>query len=187
MMGGIFSRTTMAFWRALEKEKTVSIYVEEEGSSCLPFDIEGTARVVIEKALEYEECPYETEVSLLLTTDSEIQAMNQSFRQIDAPTDVLSFPLLEYEIPGDFSKAEECAMEIFDPESGELMLGDIVISKDKVLKQAKEYGHSPKREFAFLIAHSMLHLFGYDHMEDGERLIMEQKQREILEQVGILR
>lgn len=165
---------------------TASIYYEEEGSICLPFDPEPTARTVIEEALEYEGCPYETEVNLLLTTDEEIHAMNREFRQIDAPTDVLSFPMLEYEAPGDFSGFEDQEAS-FHPESGELLLGDIVISKDKVLKQAEEYGHSPKREFAFLIAHSMLHLFGYDHMEEDERLVMEQKQREILEQLGILR
>jgi probable rRNA maturation factor len=165
---------------------TASIYYEEEGSICLPFDPEPTARTVIEEALEYEGCPYETEVNLLLTTDEEIHAMNREFRQIDAPTDVLSFPMLEYEAPGDFSGFEDQEAS-FHPESGELLLGDIVISKDKVLKQAEEYGHSPKREFAFLIAHSMLHLFGYDHMEEGERLVMEQKQRDILEHVGILR
>ena len=165
---------------------TASIYYEEEGSICLPFDPEPTARTVIEEALEYEGCPYETEVNLLLTTDEEIHAMNREFRQIDAPTDVLSFPMLEYEAPGDFSGFEDQEAS-FHPESGELLLGDIVISKDKVLKQAEEYGHSPKREFAFLIAHSMLHLFGYDHMEEDERLVMEQKQREILERVGILR
>lgn len=165
----------------------MNFYLEEEGSIVLPFDTRETAQAVIEASLEYESCPYETEVSLLLTTDPEIHVMNREFRQIDAPTDVLSFPLLEYEVPGDFSGFEESAEDAFNPESGELMLGDIVISKDKVLKQAEEYGHSPRREFAFLIAHSMLHLFGYDHMEEEERLVMEKKQREILEQVGILR
>ena len=89
-------------------------------------------------------------------------------------------------LPGDFSFVEEEA-EAFNPESGELMLGDIVISKEKVLAQAEAYGHSPKREFAFLIAHSMLHLFGYDHMEEEERLVMEERQREIMEKVRILR
>ena len=165
---------------------TASIYYEEEGGIRLPFDPEPVARTVIEEALEYEGCPFEAEVNLLLTTDEEIHAMNREFRQIDAPTDVLSFPMLEYQVPGDFSGFEE-AEDAFNPESGELLLGDIVISKDKVLRQAEEYGHSPKREFAFLIAHSMLHLFGYDHMEEDERLVMEQKQREILEHVGILR
>ena len=67
------------------------------------------------------------------------------------------------------------------------MLGDIVISKDRVLSQAEQYGHSPKREYAFLIAHSMLHLFGYDHMEDEERLLMEERQRAIMQKVNILR
>ena len=165
---------------------TASIYYEEEGGIRLPFDPEPAARTVIEEALEYEGCPFEAEVNLLLTTDEEIHTMNREFRQIDAPTDVLSFPMLEYQNPGDFSGFEE-EEDSFDPESGELLLGDIVISKDKVLRQAEEYGHSPKREFAFLIAHSMLHLFGYDHMEEDERLVMEQKQREILEHVGILR
>ncbi len=164
----------------------MNFYLEEEGSASLPFDTEETARTVIEEALVYEGCPYEAEVNLLLTTDAEIHTMNKEFRQIDAPTDVLSFPLLEYDVPGDFSGLEEEA-DAFDPESGELVLGDIVISKDRVLEQAVAYGHSPRREFAFLIAHSMLHLFGYDHMEDAERLLMEQKQREILEHVGILR
>lgn len=164
----------------------MSLYLEEEGGIDLPLNTRETAELVIEAALDYAECPYEVEVNLLLTTDEEIQKMNQQFRQINRSTDVLSFPMLEYETPGDFSKFEEDE-DAFHPETGELMLGDIVISKEKVLAQAEAYGHSPLREYAFLIAHSMLHLFGYDHMEDGERLLMEQKQREILEKVQILR
>ena len=165
---------------------TVSLYYMEEGSIRLPFDPEEAARTVAEKALDYAGCPYEAEVSLLVATDAEIREMNRVHRQIDAPTDVLSFPMLEYTEPGDFSGLE--AMDdAFNPETGELLLGDIMVSKDRVLKQAEEYGHSPLREFSFLIAHSMLHLFGYDHMEEEERLTMEQKQREILEQLGILR
>ena len=152
----------------------------------LPFETKEVADLVVEAALEYEGCPYEAEINLLLTTDDEIHRMNEEFRQIDRATDVLSFPMLEYETPGDFSFVEEEA-EAFNPESGELMLGDIVISKEKVLAQAEAYGHSPKREFAFLIAHSMLHLFGYDHMEEEERLVMEERQREIMEKVQILR
>ena len=112
--------------------------------------------------------------------------MNRQFRGIDRPTDVLSFPMVDYEEPGKFDFLEE-AMEYFNPETGELMLGDIVISKEKVIAQAEEYGHSTQREYAFLIAHSMLHLFGYDHMEEDERAVMEQKQKEILEQLQILR
>lgn len=165
----------------------MSLYMEEEGNTALPFDTKETADLVIEAALEFEGCPYEAEINLLLTTDEDIREMNQMFRKIDKPTDVLSFPMLEYETPGDFSGLEENAGDAFNPESGELMLGDIVISKDKVLSQAESYGHTPRREFAFLIAHSMLHLFGYDHMKDEERLIMEKKQTDILENVQILR
>ena len=95
---------------------TASIYYEEEGGIRLPFDPETVARTVIEEALEYEGCPFEAEVNLLLTTDEEIHAMNREFRQIDAPTDVLSFPMLEYQNPGDFSGFEE-EEDSFDPES----------------------------------------------------------------------
>ena len=112
--------------------------------------------------------------------------MNREHRHIDRATDVLSFPMLEYETPGDLSGIEESA-DAFDPETGELMLGDIVISKDRVIAQAEEYGHSVRREYAFLIAHSMLHLLGYDHMEEEERRLMEDRQRKIMEKAGILR
>ena len=165
----------------------MNLFIEEEGGVTLPFDTEETARLVVEAALELEKCPYEAEVNLLLTTDEEIHKMNLEFRQIDRPTDVLSFPMAEYDAPADFSCIDEESDDFFDPESGELMLGDIVISKDRVLSQAEQYGHSPKREYAFLIAHSMLHLFGYDHMEDEERLLMEERQRAIIQKVNILR
>lgn len=164
----------------------MTLFIEEEGNVTLPFDIKETAELIIETVLDYEQCPYEAEVNLLLTTDEEIREMNREHRQIDRATDVLSFPMVDYETPGDLSGVEE-RPDVFDPESGELMLGDIVISKDRLILQAEEYGHSVKREYAFLIAHSMLHLLGYDHMEEDERLIMEQRQREIMEKAGIPR
>ena len=165
----------------------MSLFIEEEGEIRLPFDIKETAESVVSAALEVEQCPYEVEVNLLLTTDEEIHRMNLEFRQIDRPTDVLSFPMIEYGRPGDFSGIDEERDDIFNPESGELLLGDIVISKNKVLSQAEQYGHEPKREYAFLIAHSMLHLFGYDHMEEEERHMMEERQRIIMQKVNILR
>ena len=165
----------------------MSLFIEEEGEIRLPFDIKETAESVVSAALEVEQCPYEAEVNLLLTTDEEIHRMNLEFRQIDRPTDVLSFPMIEYGRPGDFSGIDEERDDIFNPESGELLLGDIVSSKNKVLSQAEQYGHEPKREYAFLIAHSMLHLFGYDHMEEEERHMMEERQRIIMQKVNILR
>lgn len=164
----------------------MTLYIEEEGGVTLPFDVRETAELMVETVLECEDCPYEAEVNLLLTDDEEIRVMNREHRQIDRATDVLSFPMLEYETPGDLTGIEETA-DAFNPETGELMLGDIVISKDRVIFQSEEYGHSVKREYAFLIAHSMLHLLGYDHMEEDERKVMEDRQRVIMKKAGILR
>ena len=162
------------------------IYLENEEGPELNLDYMEIANLVTEGVLDYENCPYESQVELLLTNNAEIQRINNEFRGIDRPTDVLSFPMIEYDSPADFSSVEEDDSN-FDPETGELILGNIVISKEKVIAQAEEYGHSVKREFAFLIAHSMLHLLGYDHMEDEERLVMEEKQRNILDNLGITR
>ncbi len=164
----------------------MTLYFEEEGDLKLPLECQKLAKEVAEAVLSYIGCPYEAEANLLLTTDEEIREMNREFRGIDRATDVLSFPMVEYEKPGDFSFLEE-RPDCFHPETGELMLGDIVISKEKVLSQAEEFGHMPKREFAFLIAHSMLHLSGYDHMEEDERIRMEEMQEKVLEKLNILR
>ena len=164
----------------------MTLLFEEEGDLQLPLETKELAEEVIEAALDYEGCPYEATVSLLLTMNNEIQEMNRNFREIDRATDVLSFPMIAYEEAGTFDFLEDDD-SAFDPESGELVLGDIVISKERVIAQSEEYGHSIRREYAFLIAHSMLHLMGYDHMEEEERAVMEQKQRDILEQLGITR
>ncbi len=165
----------------------MTLYYEDEYGKEWPFDPKTLAESVIEASLDHEACPYETQVNLLLTGNEEIHEMNRDFREIDRPTDVLSFPLVEYDAPSDFSRAEEEEADCFDPESGELMLGDIVISGDKVLEQAENYGHSVKREFAFLVAHSMLHLLGYDHMTEEEAAEMEKRQEEILSGLSITR
>lgn len=164
----------------------MTLNFEEEGSIKLPLECETLAERAAQAALDFTDCPYEAEINLLLTTDEEIRQMNREFRNIDRATDVLSFPMVNYEEAGNFDFLEE-QEDCFHPETGELLLGDIVISKDKVLTQAAEYGHSPEREFAFLITHSVLHLTGYDHIEENERLLMEQMQREILEKLGITR
>ena len=144
-------------------------------------------RKVIRTALAAEGVTAACEVDVLLTDDENIHQINLDMRQIDNPTDVLSFPMCDFETPGDFSLLEETPEEYFNPDTGELMLGDIVISVEKVKEQAEKYGHSETRELAFLVAHSMLHLSGYDHMEEEERLEMEQKQSEILERRGYRR
>lgn len=165
----------------------MTLEIEYETESRLELPVEEIITQVVEEALRYENCPYDIELNVLLTDNASIQEINREQREIDAPTDVLSFPMLDYETPADFSVAEEQIEDSFNPETGELLLGDIVISVDKVLEQAESYGHSVRRELAFLVAHSMLHLFGYDHMEDEERLVMEEKQREILHNLSIER
>ena len=165
----------------------MTIEIEYEAEQQLDLPYEEIIRQVVEASLDYEACPYEAQVSVVLTNNVRIQEINAEFRQIDRPTDVLSFPLVDYETPAEFAGLEDAEGEYFDPDTGELMLGDIVISVEKVTEQAEKYGHSEKRELAFLTAHSMLHLMGYDHMEEEERVVMERKQAEILEHLGITR
>lgn len=164
---------------------TVNLEYEAEKQLDIPW--EEIIREVAEASLDYEDCPYEAEINVVLTDNDGIHQVNREFRQIDAPTDVLSFPMLEYETPSDFSGVEEAFADCFNPETGELMLGDIMISVEKVEEQAEKYGHSTTRELAFLVAHSMLHLCGYDHMEENERLFMEERQNAILESRGYCR
>ncbi len=165
----------------------MTIHFDYEVEESFDFDYEAMERSVAQACLDYADCPYEAEVSILLTDNEQIRQINEEFRNLDAPTDVLSFPAIDYEIPGDFSGLEDAAADYFHPETGELLLGDIVISLDKAKEQAREYGHSLLRELAFLTVHSMFHLFGYDHMEEEERRIMEDKQREVLDKLQILR
>ncbi len=131
------------------------------------------------ESLDVEGCPYEVTVSLLLTDDEGIRRINSENRGIDAPTDVLSFPMQEFGEPADFSHLEDDSIN-FEPDSGELILGDIVLSATRIESQAKEYGHSIEREFSFLIVHSMLHPMGYDHMNDDDRELMEERQKIIM-------
>ena len=168
----------------------MTIIYEHEAGDMLPLDEEAVASSVINASLDEIGCPYEVQVSLTITDSKGIQEINRQFRGTDAPTDVLSFPMLEYVTPGDFSFLEgedSDQTDAFDPESGELVLGDIVINSDRVFSQAEEFGHSIRREYAFLIAHSMLHLMGYDHMEPQEAEEMEAFQEKILRGLGITR
>ena len=117
----------------------------------------------------------DAEVSVTLTDDAHIHELNRIYRAVDRPTDVLSFALIESEEP-----------EIVGAQ-GHDVLGDLVISLERVAAQAEEYGHSPLRELSFLTVHGMLHLLGYDHMEEAERQEMEEEQRHVMEELGIAR
>ncbi|MBQ7956158.1 MAG: rRNA maturation RNase YbeY [Lachnospiraceae bacterium] len=162
-------------------------YVENETEVCFDFDVEQTVMKVANQVLETEKCPYEVQINVLLTDNAGIREYNANYRNIDKETDVLSFPNVDYETPSDFEGLEEYEADYFDPDSGELILGDIILSVDKIKEQAESYNHSQLRELAFLVAHSMLHLCGYDHMEENEAKVMEEKQEAVLTALGITR
>ncbi len=122
------------------------------------------------------------EVSIELTDNESIREINREHREIDSPTDVLSFPLLEA-VDG---KPQVLPIDI-DPETKRVALGDILISAEKALEQAQNYGHSLERELAFLTVHGMLHLLGYDHMSPEEEKTMFEKQEQVLSSIGLRR
>ncbi len=153
---------------------TVLIDIRTEG---FPKALEQVMETIAADSLQYEGFSENCEISISIVDNEEMQAINKQFRAIDRPTDVLSFPLLTFaegEIPD-------------KNEKGEILLGDIIISLERAKEQAEEYGHSLKREIAFLTAHSMLHLLGYDHMEETEEKEMFRRQKEILEKARIPR
>ncbi len=142
-----------------------------------PKELEKVMETIALDSLRYEGFDENCEISISIVDNAEIQQINKQFRNIDRPTDVLSFPMLTF-----------TENEIIEKnENGEIVLGDIIISLERAEEQAQEYGHSLKREIAFLTAHSMLHLLGYDHMEPEEEKEMFTKQKEILEAAGIPR
>ena len=139
-----------------------------------PPEIEANVRAAAEKVGELYGVE-NGEVSVTLTNNAYIHQLNKQYRNIDRPTDVLSFALNESEEP--------------DIEDGPdvNLLGDLIISVERAKEQAADYGHSVKREIAFLTVHGMLHLLGYDHMEEQDRLEMESEQRYVMEKLGIPR
>ncbi|MDD3367803.1 MAG: rRNA maturation RNase YbeY [Lachnospiraceae bacterium] len=162
-------------------------YVENETDTVFEFSVQDVVDKVMNQVLQMEGCPYDAEVNVLLTDNEGIREYNKNYRDIDRETDVLSFPNLEYENPSDFSFVEKSAADSIDPETGLLMLGDIILSVDRIREQAAQYEHSELRELAFLTAHSMLHLCGYDHMTTPEASVMEEKQEAALQALGITR
>lgn len=165
---------------------TILLEEETDGAKKLDFDYRSLLERIVSTALEAEGFPTDVELSVTFTDEAAIREMNRNFRENDAATDVLSFPMLQFAGGGGY---EHLLPESVDkePETGELLLGDIVLCIPKVFAQAREYGHSEKREFAFLLVHSLLHLMGYDHIDEADRTVMEGRQRSIMEQLQIFR
>lgn len=162
--------------------------VERDVEKTFPFDEEALFPVIGEAVLRAEHCPFEAEVSLTLTDDDGIRAVNLQTRELDKVTDVLSFPNLTLSAPAAFKEALKTQYhDCFDPDTGHVFLGDVLLNTDAVFRQAEAYGHSVRREFAFLVVHSLLHLCGYDHMEPADRALMEERQEEVLTALAITR
>jgi probable rRNA maturation factor len=138
-------------------------------------DIISLFEKVVDTAMTDEHFPYDYEVSIILVDNEVIRALNSEYRDMDCPTDVLSFAMMEGEEYVDMN------------EDGEVLLGDIVISIEKAVEQAEEYGHPLKREIAFLTIHGVLHLLGYDHESDDERLRMRAREEDVLCRLGLAR
>lgn len=139
-------------------------------------------RKVIRTALAAEGVDFPCEVDVLLTNDARIHELNREQRGIDRPTDVLSFPAFDLR-PGALPEPADA-----DPGSGLVPLGDMVVSLERAAAQAKEYGHSNRRELAYLTVHSVLHLLGYDHLDEGpQKAQMRAKEEEILEKLDVIR
>lgn len=136
-----------------------------EQLSLQKFTIGANIRKCIQETLNAENVNVRCEINVLVTDDAGIQVINKESRGLDKPTDVLSFPMFQLEAgnpPADW-------MEYMDPESGLVPLGDMCISLERAVAQAQEFGHSTRREVGYLTIHSMLHLLGYDHLDEGEQ------------------
>ncbi|MGM9662622.1 MAG: rRNA maturation RNase YbeY [Oscillospiraceae bacterium] len=142
-------------------------------------------RRVIRTALTAEGVTLPCEVDVCLTDDAGIREINREMRQVDRPTDVLSFPMFDF-TPGE--PPTEADRELLDPATGLLPLGDMAISLERVQAQAAEYGHSRRRELAYLAVHSVLHLLGYDHLDEGPmKAQMRQREEAIMAELGLAR
>ena len=148
----------------------MTIYFNYEAKTKLHMPWMNIISDTVNGTLAYMKFKKQAEVSVTVVDENEIKSLNKEFRNINKVTDVLSFPI------GDKN-----------PETGEIVLGDIVLCAEKVISQAQEFGHTRKRELAFLTCHSMLHLLGYDHIEEDDRIEMENLQRKILEKIGYTR
>lgn len=150
-------------------------------------DFEKLISEAVDSALKLEGFDFDYEISVAITGNAGIRVLNKQYRNIDRETDVLSFPMLQFDSFNPNRDRFTISDDEIDPETGCVVLGDIVISMEKAFEQAEEYGHSIERELAFLAVHSILHLLGYDHMTAHEEEEMIKKQELILESINLSR
>ena len=161
--------------KAMKQRKIMIYFLNDQEKYEIRYKQKILVRRAVEATLEYEGYQNNAEISVTFTDNEKIQKINNEFRGIDKPTDVLSFPLIDY---------ESSTVPFVDELDGSL--GDIVISLERAEEQANEFGHSFEREIAFLTVHSMLHLLGYDHVNsEEEELVMRKKQSDVLKNMGL--
>ncbi|KRQ86649.1 Endoribonuclease YbeY [Caloramator mitchellensis] len=137
----------------------------------------------ISQTLKSEGFNHEFEINVYIVDNNEIKEINNEFRNINRETDVLSFPMIDFKLRNKYEVFEDDK----NPESGCVLLGDMILSLEKAMEQSIEYGHTFEREIAFLTVHSTLHLLGYDHEDEGERKVMREKEEDILNNLGLVR
>ena len=161
----------------------MTILIDYDTDKELNIPYEALAQEVAVHITESENCPYDVSVNLVITDNEEIKKINQQFRSIGAPTDVLSFPMIPFETPADYSIVKD-KDEFFDLDTDELILGDVMISVEKVYAQAEGSWAPCRTGVQLSLLHSMLHLLGYDHMEPEEAAVMEAKQAKSIGRIG---
>ena len=155
--------------------------VETEGRA--PENVKRLIRIAAKCAYAHFGYPFDAEMSVLFTDDRGIREINARQRGVDSATDVLSFPLCDF-VRGECNEPESA----FDLDTGRLPIGDMVLSLERAKAQAEEYGHGEARECAYLTVHSVLHLLGFDHTDEGEeKAAMREKEEEILKKLGLER
>ena len=173
-----------------EKRNKILIYFDISDKYSFDFDYKKLAIKISKKIFELENIDYDISFNLSIVDKNEIKRINKEQRDINKITDVLSFPNIEFNKPSNFKsfiKEDVYDISILDLTTKTIFLGDVVICYDKIISQSVMYNHSVKREFSFLLVHSLLHLLGYDHMNVKEEQIMFRKQDEILNELNIVR
>ncbi len=162
----------------------VKINISFDHRTLLNVQVTQIIRKCIQATLSAEKVPVSCEINVLITDDKGIHAINNAMRKVDRPTDVLSFPMFQLtpgKLPKDWSP-------YLDPETGLCPLGDMAISLERAKAQAKEFGHSVRREVGYLTIHSMLHLLGYDHLDEGpEKALMRAHEEAVIAAVDLQR
>lgn len=151
----------------------------------MPFFERRLLRRVVKKALEVCDFDQPAHVNIALCSNDYIRQINTEHRDRDYATDVLSFPMIEWEKP--FAKIFKSMEMDMNWDTGKIELGDIIISYEKAKEQAAEYGHGLRRELAYLCVHGMMHLLGYDHMQENDKTLMREREEEVMKHLNIMR